>query len=109
MPLKLGNIVVPAGTSANNTNTVVPFVVPPSVREFDYLTAGADCSYELKVDSVSPSTKVTSAAAGLPLAAGVALLGDACPAFGPGAVIVICVFNGGGAPETVEVWASKFA
>lgn len=104
---KLGNIVAAATTAVNNTNTAVPFLIPLSVRQINIRTTGADLSYEIKTDAVNPSAVVTSAAAGYPLAANIALNGIDVGPYGPGCIIVICVYNAGAGSETLEVWSER--
>lgn len=105
--IKLGNLVVAAGTSVNNTSTAVPFAIPLSVRELSLRTTGADLSFELLADTATTSTKTTTAAKGSPLAADVQLNGVDVPRYGPGAAAVLCAFNAGGGSETLEVWGSR--
>jgi len=110
--IRLGRIVIAAGVSKNNTNTVAPFNIPATTRGLYLLASGDGLRYVSKPDSAAtPATNtptvpgtsaVAAAATDFPLTGSIAFGEVTGP---PGAPLVVAAWNTTGGSLNLDVFA----
>ncbi len=104
--IHIGDIVIGAGASKNNTNTTgTPFAIAQTAKGLYYLTQSAGVTFRSQAAAgagPSPATpsSLAATAADFPLASGQAF-GEV---FTAGAPIVLACYNSGGSSATVSVY-----
>ena len=107
--IRLGRIVIAAGVSKNNTNTVTPFNIPATTRGLYLLASGDGLRYRSAPDPAAaptggvPGTSTFAATAtDFPLTGSIAFGEVTGP---PGAPLVVAAWNTTGGSLNLDVFA----